>query len=230
MAQLSPAVTAIVAAVLGGLVGGGIVRFTMRGPAPSASATREPGAAPDTSDLEKRVAQLERGSSRSVRAERMERAAAQAAPSGAGDEPAPAGAGRPHIDDPVFENAVRDVLEQVEDERREERSARGAERRKRMAERWTGELASELGLSDAQKQKVAEAVQEYFESLRALRDSDAGPASRSEWREAARSEREKAEGKLGQILDSGQLQKYKALDEDKKLGFGGGGRGRRQRE
>ncbi len=230
MAQLSPVVTAVIAAVLGGLVGGGVVRATMRAPAPVTSAGREPGAAPDTAELEKRVAQLERSSSRSDRVQRVERAAAQAAPSGVGDEPAPAGAGRPHIDDPVFENAVRDVLEQVEDERREERSARGAERRKKMAERWTSELGTELSLSDAQKQKVAEAVQEYFESLRALRDSDGGPGSRAEWREAARTEREKAEGKLGQILDSGQMQKYKALDDDKKLGFGGGGRGRRQRD
>lgn len=229
MTQLHPAVVAAVAALLGGVAGGALVRVTARAPAPATSAAREPGAA-DTSDLEKRIAALEQNASRAERTRRIERAASQAAP--AGDDsaaPAPA-AGRPSVDDPVFETAVRDIIDQIDEERREERDARRSERRKRMAEAWTHELGSELSLSDAQKQKVAEVVQQYFEDLRAMRQSDAGPSSRDEWRERARAEREKAEKKLAQVLDPGQMEKYKGLDESKKLGAGGGGRRGRPRD
>ncbi|MBK8994699.1 MAG: hypothetical protein IPM35_02965 [Myxococcales bacterium] len=228
MAQLPPAALAVVAALIGGVAGGAVVRMTTRTPGPATSAAREPGAAPDTSDLEKRVAELERNSSRADRTRRIERAAAQAAP--AGDEPAAApGSGRPSIDDPVFETAVRDIIDQIAEERREERDARRTDRQKRLAESYAGELGTELGLSDVQKQKVAEVVQQYFEDLRAMRESDAGPGSRDDWRERARAERQKAEGKLAQVLDPAQMEKYKALDDDKKLGAGGGGRRGRQR-
>lgn len=232
MAQLSPLATAVIAALLGGVTGGAVVRLTQRAPPPVTSATREAGAASDRGDLEKRIAELEQNASRSERTRRVERAVAGVAPAGDDSAPAPPSGARPAIDDPVFQMAVRDVIEQLEDERREERGARGAERRKRMAETWSAELTTALGLSDAQKQKVAQVMQDYTESLRSMRDADAGPTTRSEWRDRARSEREKAEGKLGQILDGGQMEKYKALDDDKKLGmgFGGGGRGRRQRE
>lgn len=231
MADLPPAAVAVVAALIGGGAGGAVARLTAKAPTPAASASREPGAAPDTSDLEKRITTLEQNAAKSERSRRVERAAAAAAPSGddpGGAAPAP---GKPHIDDPVFDTAVRDIIDQVSEERREEREARQTDRRKRMAEAWTQEIAGELGLSDAQKQKVADIVREYFDSLRALRDSDAGPpASRAQWRERARAEREKAEKKLGQTLDAGQMEKYKGLDDDKKLGMGGGGRGRRPRD
>lgn len=232
MAQLSPVATAVIAALLGGVAGGAVVRLTQRSPPPATSATREAGATSDSSDLEKRIAELERNSSRTERTRRLERAVANAAPAGDDTAPPSPNGGRPTIDDPVFQLAVRDVIEQLEDERREERGARGAERRKQMAAAWSAEMTTALGLSDAQKQKVAQVMQDYYDSLRNSRDGDAGAGTRSEWRDRARTEREKAEGKLGQILDSGQMDKYKALDDDKKLGVGsgGGGRGRRQRE
>ena len=95
-----------------------------------------------------------------------------------------------------------------------------------MADRWSAQLGEKLGLSDAQKQKIAEIVQDYFKEMRAARDSDASRLSGDEWRQKASEAKKKSEDKLGQVLDASQRQKYDALDDDQKLGFGMGGRRR----
>ena len=119
------------------------------------------------------------------------------------------------------------MMSQVEDEKREERRARMAERRKEAADRWAGWLSSELGLTDAQKGKVAEVVKSYFEALQAMRQSDGGPVSRDDWRQKARELRVKSEKELGQVLDPAQMKKYEGLEDDQKIGFGMGRGGRR---
>jgi len=119
-------------------------------------------------------------------------------------------------------------LDQVNEERREERRARFEERRKQVADRWSSWLGTEVGLNDAQKQKVAAIVQDYFKRLQEMRNSDAGAMSRSEWREKARSVRADSEKQLGQVLDAQQMEKYQGLDDDQKIGFGFGGGGRRR--
>jgi hypothetical protein len=139
------------------------------------------------------------------------------------------GAAPATIDDPVFDTAVRDIMSQVNEERREERRARWEERRKQTADRWAGWLSGELGLSDAQKQKVAAIVQDYFKRMQEqMWNPDAGAMTRSERRDSMRSLRADSEKKLGQVLDPQQMDKYDALDDDQKIGFGFGG-GRRPR-
>ncbi|MBK7582705.1 MAG: hypothetical protein IPI67_21225 [Myxococcales bacterium] len=226
MGNLHPGVIALIAALVGGVAGGAVANMTIKVPTAAASAEAGPGAAPaDTTDLARRVAELERNATKTERTRRLERAVAQAGGGDDADAGAPPGARA--IDDPVFETAVRDVIDQIDEERKEERDTRRADRRRRMAEGWTTELATELALNDAQKQKVMKVVEDYYEGLRAMRESDAGPpASRGEWQQRAKAEREKAETKLAQVLDPGQMAKYKGLDDDKKLGVGGGGRRR----
>ncbi|MFO0569671.1 MAG: hypothetical protein U0263_28740 [Polyangiaceae bacterium] len=214
---------ALGSALVGGLAGGAAGRLSSKPPVAAAAATREPAASGEGGGaLEKRVAELEQKLAASERSRRVERMARQAATD---PEGADAGAvSPPKVDDPVFEAAVRDVVEQMEDERREARETRRSDRQRQVAERMLENLSTELALSDAQRKKVADIISEFYDNMRALRDSDAGVQTRGEWRDKMRAERDKAEGKLGQVLDSGQLEKYKGLENDKKLGFGGGGR------
>lgn len=228
MESPSPLVHLLIAAVVGGVAGGVAGRYSA--PAPKAKATTTAAAEPsDTSDLARKVEQLERTVATLERERRVTRAAL-ARNAQAGDDMAGApdgGARSGSIDDPVFETAVRDIMDQIDDERREERRARMEERRKQAADRWAGWLGGELGLNDAQKQKVADIVRDYFQQMQAMRNSDAGPMSRSEWRDKSRELRAKSEEKLGQVLDPQQMDKYKNLEDDQKIGFGFGG-GRRR--
>jgi hypothetical protein len=216
--------------LLGGVVGGGAVRLT----APSPKAVRpiasaEPESTGESSDTETRIAQLERSVATLERERKLLKLAAAygSAVGAAADGGAPPSS---VVDDPVFQAAVRDVMDQVETEKRDERKTEREERRRKMADRFSDGLATTLGLSDAQKQKVAAAVQAYFEDMRALRDSENPPQSPSEWRQKMDELQKKRESELTQALTPEQKQKYDALDAEDKLGAGfgrrRGGRGR----
>jgi hypothetical protein len=217
-------VSMLAASLASGVIGGVTVHLVSRpktSAKPGVSASAEP-----SSDLANRIDGLERSV---AGLERERRIRSLVTPSDDNDPSTPdAGARRAVIDDPVFDTAVRDVIEQVETERTNERQLRGQERRKQNIERFTNDLGQELGLNDAQKAKVLEVVQSYFDELRAMRETDGGgPLPRSEWRQKARDLRDKSEAKLGQILSASQMDKYKELDDDKRLGAGGGRRGGR---
>lgn len=229
MSQLPPAVQLLIVALVGGLAGGVAGRLSApEREAKARSATTAEAEPADTSAIAKKVERLESAVATLERERRMTRAAlARGMQLGDDGDTADAGAKPSAIDDPVFETAVRDILEQREDERREERRARMQERRKQAAERWSSWLGTEVGLSDAQKQKVAAIVQGYFEDMQSLRFSDGGELSWRDRREKAREARAKSEAKLGQVLDPRQLEKYNSLDDEQKIGFGFGG-GRRR--
>jgi hypothetical protein len=212
--------------LLGGLLGGGVVRVTTPAAKPPRTvASAEPET--DSKNADERIAQLEKAVATLERERKMTRlAVAYGSAMGAAED-----AGAPPssvVDDPVFQAAVRDVMDQRETEKRDERKTERDERRKKGVERWTNQLATTLGLTDAQKQKVTAAMQGYFEDMRALRESDNPPDSPSEWRQKMDELRKKREGELAQALTPEQKQKYDALEDDDKLGAGfGRGRGRR---
>jgi hypothetical protein len=141
------------------------------------------------------------------------------------------------VDDPVFEAAVRDVLDRVEVERDSQRDTRRDQRQAESAERWISAVGQQLRLRDDQQQQIKTLLQKQSESTRALRDSnvEGRPLLRSEWRAKMAEISQQTEAALVGILDAAQRAKYDALDEDDKIGNqrsfggrGGGGSGGRQ--
>lgn len=211
----------LLAGVLGGAVGGAVV-LGLRAPSIPKAVKEEigPVATVEPSALEARVLSLEQTLARLSR-----RPMAVHSPGPASSQVTDAGVASPTlVDDPVFEVAVRDLMDRVEEERSSERDVRRDEQRRRMADTWVSELGLELGLADAQKAKVLEIVTEMFQRLRELRNVDAGTLKRSERVARMRALSEEAEKKLSTVLDSTQMNAYRALDEDLRLtgrSFGG---------
>ena len=228
--------TAAVSALLGGVAGALTTVAMVREEPPRARKeirvqAPEPEPEPTSTALVDRVASLERAVGR-LRAANPGAALGRPAGSAAPGSPAAleAAGADPVVDSPVFEAAVRDVVDRLEEERESEREVERAERRKQWAEQWSGELGGQLGLNEAQKVKVREIAANFFERLRDLRRSGAGqPGSRDEWRERMSALRSEAEGKLGEVLDPGQMSRYQTLDSELKLGARFGGRGRNNR-
>lgn len=130
------------------------------------------------------------------------------------------------VADPVFEAAVRDILDRVNDERREQRTERTRQRAQYGAQRVTDHLTQELGLTEQQKQELLEIFKAHFEKLASLRDEDAAdaPATPGEWRARMTELRQTTDAKLEGTLTPAQLEKYRNLDTSE---FFGGPRRRR---
>jgi hypothetical protein len=206
---------------VGGVVGGATVAAVgarSSQPAPGADGSAKI-AAERPRTLEARVEALERSVSvlrRDSRAARVVAAyGAALADDGDDADAAPSGS---VVDDPVFEAAVRDVIEQIDTQRQSERRAARQERRQLAAKRWTDQLARDVRLNEAQKAKVAEIVVSFFESLRELREADGGPATRDEWRAHMTRLREQGEQRLAQVLDHRQMEQYRTLGDERRLG------------
>lgn len=213
-----------VSALVGGVVGALLTATVLRDRASSADTKVRPEppaeAAQAPSSTDERLASLER----SLRALALKDAVARTAAPPVGsahdrDGPAPVADVAPIVDNPVFEAAVRDVMDRAEQERDLERETQRAEWRKRTAEEWGKNLGDKLRLTDTQKAKATEIAQTFLDRLRDLRQTDAGaPPSRQERREQAAALRKNAEAELAKILDHSQLTTYNELDEAEKLG------------
>jgi len=215
--RFSAVLPLVVAALLGGVVGGFVVS---RFPAPreALSVQPEPAGSPDVASgapLETRVLALEEKVARLSR--RPPGVSALLAPDAGVPQDAGFANAAPVVDDPVFEVAVRDIVDRVEDERSTERDVRRDEQRRRMSETWVNELGLELSLNEAQKAKVGEIVTEMFQRLRELRNLDAGAVRRSERVARMREVSDDAEKKLSGVLDANQMAAYRGLDEDLRL-------------
>jgi hypothetical protein len=131
------------------------------------------------------------------------------------------------VDDPVFEAAVRDVLDRVQDEREAQRNTRRDQREAESADRWVLAVGPQLQLREDQQSQIKAILQKQSESMRALRDSntDDRPMLRSEWRAKMTEISQQTETALLGVLDASQKAKYETLDEDDKVGgqrsFGG---------
>lgn len=128
------------------------------------------------------------------------------------------------VDDPVFEAAVRDVVEKVQQERTGDRE----ERRTQSLQRWADRLAEQASLSAVQKTKVLAIAQELNDKVRDMRDSDAGANTRQEFLAQREALRAQSEEKLKEVLSQKQMEVYRGSSElQLDIGWGRGGRGRR---
>jgi hypothetical protein len=218
-----PAISALVGGAVGALLTvslmrGNVSRADIRA---SRQATTEPPQPSESSvAIEARVASLERSLRALALKDSVARAASPADPAGTGPAaPAPATNVAPLVDNPVFDAAVRDVMDRAEQERNLERETQRAEWRKRTAEEWGSKLGEKLRLTEIQKAKATAIAQSFWDRLRELRQADAGPPlSRDEWRDRVATLRKTSEAELAQILDHSQLTSYGELDEADKLG------------
>jgi hypothetical protein len=214
------ALAAVVGGVLGGLVSWGVAGA--RGASPKG--VESAGAIAEDADerlaaLERRMAQVER--------RRPFRPATPAGGTPAAPNPLPPTAAPtdpqagepPTVDDPVFEAAVRDVVQRVEEERDDDRQIQREGQRQAAAHRWATQLTDKLGLREDQKAKVATVARELYDQMRELFRGDAGAGVTSEdRREKVRALRKQYEEKLSGVLDPAQLGEYQKLDDDLKLG------------
>jgi hypothetical protein len=137
----------------------------------------------------------------------------------AGDQQGDTDDGDPVIDNPVFEAAVRDLVDRVQEEREAERELERSERRRQWSQQWATDLSTPLKLNDAQKTKMQEIANQFWDRLRDMRNSDAGsPPSRQERRAQMSALREEAEGKIAGVLDASQLDTYSNLEGEQRLG------------
>lgn len=216
-----PGLSALVGGAVGALL---TVAVVNRGVASSDVRPRpEPltSSSPTTSSPgDDRIASLERSLRALQLKDNLSRAAAQPVGTTPREAESPPVADvAPIVDNPVFEAAVRDVMDRAEQERNLEREAQRAEWRKRTAEEWSSAVGEKLRLTEIQKAKATEIAQVFWERLRDLRQTDAGARpSRQERREQIAALRKTSEAELTKILDPSQLRTYDQLDEAEKLG------------
>lgn len=226
---VSSAIVPVLAGVFGGVIGGLIVTYARPAPPPArASTVAASSLAGDVDDLASRVELLEKQVSRlhQVRAP----APIQIPVAAAGEPSAEGAAPGKVVDDPVFEAAVRDIVDRVQQERSADRLTHMEERRQQAVGQWADRFGQQLQLSEEQKAKVLAIAQDYVQKLRDLHDSDAGPTTREEWRSQRNALRDQSEQSLSGVLTPSQMQSYKA-SEDLRIdaamrGGWGGGRGR----
>jgi hypothetical protein len=198
---------AVVAAAVGGIAGAATSAWMHPGaPRPAASAS---GSLADYDDMSARLDSIEAQMARLAQ-QRATVIVAPAAPSSTQD---PGGHPRAKpIDDPVFEAAVRDVVDRMEQDRNAERDARRNERQVQQAKRWADRLGEEASLNNDQKAKVLEIAQQYMEKLRQAGQADGGPVSREERNERRNAARADAEKQLGEALSPRQMQTFKGSE------------------
>lgn len=193
--------------------------------APSGAKAQDDEAAEAVEALQMRLSSLERRVSLLTFAQEHRSPTREVAE----DEGTEPGQPKKTVDDPVFEAAVRDIFDRVEDERDSQRNTRRDQRETERTDRWVAAMGEQLQLREDQQQQVRALLQKQSESLRALRDSNSAerPVLRSEWQAKMTAISQQTETALAGILDASQRTKYEALDEADKIGsrssFGRGG-------
>ncbi len=140
-------------------------------------------------------------------------------PRGAGEEGD--AAEEADVASPVFEAAVRDILDRVDDERREERQTRRGARAEEGAREISADLGAKLGLSSEQQLKLQEITKQHFAALAAMRDdAENRPKTMEEWRARRDAQRKQTDDALHQLLTPEQMRAYEALPEDERIGAG----------
>jgi enoyl-CoA hydratase/carnithine racemase len=211
----------VVSALVGGAAGGGIVYalLTHGSHAPHVVASAEAhtasidGSAGNSDEVDARLARLER---RSAAAQALGEAARAMQARGAGGA-GPFVPGDVKADNPVFELAVRSVLDKVEWEKSEERKVEQQNQRVERVQHMSDYLAQKLSLSNDQKSNVQQIFSDSMDAFRNLRDPPDGgraPQSRDEWRQAMDSIRTQADQKMASVLTPAQMQSYQALQQN----------------
>jgi hypothetical protein len=211
-------VSSILAAIVAGALSGAGVSYVRSRPPEIKPATADQHAlADEVATLTAQVGTLEDQVARLERQRRLPTPAAGTAQPAMAKE-------RSVADDPVFEAAVRDVLERIQQERAERRD----ERRTQVAQRWADQLAEKAALNDTQKASVRAIADDLAQKMRDLREADGGADPGRGWADQRNALRTQGEQRLSETLTARQMQVYR---ESGDLGIdqvlrGGGGRGR----
>lgn len=224
---------ALVSAVLGGVIGGGLVQMLR---AESGSDSKRPRAEQlraakpsdkgaedeEENELASRLRTLEHRIGLVTAAlQKQKDTGSLAAPAEAGVAPSERGDST-DVADPVFEAAVLDIVDRERERKDEEQAVWRKKLQAERGRRLANELTDSLQLNAQQEAEIAQAVTDYFEQMRALREdtSPNQPATRKEWREQRDRMNQASDDKLRQILSPEQFAKYEALSPDEKLGGG----------
>jgi hypothetical protein len=203
-------------ALLGAMSGTGLMLWMTRNEAPPPA----PAAPPEAkADLVRRLEAVERALATLETPARVVPTALAAAE----DEPAgndPSALDAPvHVDNPVYEAAVLEIIEQADQSRGVQRPAADDDQRRRRSEYWVNELTMRLGLTPAQTDKLL-ALQSALQSdlERERRAFSEGAFVPREQRRAARQAiRRRAEERLRGALAPRQQVAYEQLDDKLKL-------------
>jgi hypothetical protein len=151
----------VIGAVVGGAVGAFITLMLSRAFAPASNerpraelTVASPGSS--GAELQGRLTALERAVQQLALRQSIAAKLENLAPGGRETTPKPVTDVAPIVDNPVFEAAVRDVMERAEQARQQEREEQRSEWRRRTAEDWANQLGERLRLTDTQKTKVVE--------------------------------------------------------------------------
>jgi hypothetical protein len=136
-----------------------------------------------------------------------------------GTEPAALDEAPAHVDNPVFEAAVRDIIDRTEEGRDDERAAARDEKRRHRDRDWVNELTMRLGLTPAQTERRSTIQADLASTLEHERQSSASEpfTPRDKRRAARRAIRERADEQLRGVLAPRQQSAYDQLNDDHKL-------------
>jgi hypothetical protein len=210
----------VVAGLVGGFAGGLVSEWRQPSLRPEsrsvAALTSEPE---DLERLDNRLAAVERATLELERERRLlglirtrveqDSASEGAAADAASDAPN-------KIDDPVFAEAVRDVVQKVDVERSSERVD---EKRRKLARQWSIQTSQVLALSDAQASALNQLAVEYSQEADSLAEGDDGAEAPDPERLRAQlaALRGRYEQRLGGILDGKQMSLYQDLPPKQRL-------------
>jgi hypothetical protein len=138
-----------------------------------------------------------------------------------GATPTDGGSDATDVADPVFEAAVLDIIDREQERKEEERASWRRQLQVQRGSRYAAELTEPLQLSPEQQADVSQAVVEYFEKWRTLREDNSAerPATRNEWRATRDRMNQTFDEKLRTILRPDQAATYDALPADQKVGW-----------
>lgn len=123
------------------------------------------------------------------------------------------------VDDPVFEAAVRDIIERSVDARAAERAAAREEKQRQRDKYWAEEVTMRLGLTPTQSERLLGIQAQLNEELDRVRDqtADGRYVPRETRRDARQAARQRADDQLRAILTRQQAAAYDALDTKLKI-------------
>jgi hypothetical protein len=136
-----------------------------------------------------------------------------------GTEPAALDEAPVHVESPVFEAAVRDIIDRTEDGRDDERAVARDEKRRQRDKYWVNELTMRLGLTPAQTERLITIQADLASELERERQSSANEpfTPRDKRRAAQRAIRQRADEQLRGALAPRQQNAYDQLNDELKL-------------
>jgi hypothetical protein len=136
-----------------------------------------------------------------------------------GIEPAALDDAPAQVDSPVFEAAVRDIIDRTEEGREGERAAAREEKRRHRDKYWVNELTMRLGLTPAQTERLLTIQADLATELdRERQSSENGQFTpRDKRRAAQRAIRQRADEQLRGVLAPRQQSAYDQLSDELKL-------------